>query len=244
MKNFSRSFFALCFFTHSFAFASSFHSDIFSFDDPTNAKGLHVFLPGGAWNIREIQEKDTDFHVALFTNPLAMQQFGNGRVRPIEAVKARIKNSIEDRFQKGHPNGMIVAITQEGQPFMHLIAQGGLSAGESYIACAVDPAYWRQGWGKDCVRQSLKLWAPEVSRIGRGQGLNHDVDQNIITAFNCFGGSYLQFLTATVAPSNIGSLRIILGAGFTSDKKRLPIKMLPFHWIKRNSKILWKWKRQ
>jgi hypothetical protein len=72
------------------ATSEQFHSDIFTYDDPGRAKGLHVFLKGDNWSAQEIKYEDTDFHINLFGDPEVMKGFADGQVRTAESVRGRV----------------------------------------------------------------------------------------------------------------------------------------------------------
>src|SRR3546814_6664180 len=87
------------------SYSSQFKSDIFKFDDPDQATGLHVSFSGDDWQAEDIKEEHIEFHQALFGNEVVMQGFADGQTRDAKRVEDRCLSSINDRFAKGHQIG-------------------------------------------------------------------------------------------------------------------------------------------
>lgn len=206
--------------------ASQFASEIFSFNNQAEATGLHVKLSGkfntGSWTAREIHSEDISFHQELFDNETVMRGFADGQRRDVNLTKSRCEDSINNRFGKGHPHGLMMVLGNGEQRAMHMVAGGGDRPGTSEIAYAILPEFWRQGLGKSVVTAIVNEWAPEVRRIGLGQKLNEQVDANIRQAFQCFGGKELDQLDATASPSNVASWKILAGLGFEPAQCNVP----------------------
>jgi hypothetical protein len=197
------------------AYSSQFTSDIFTYDNPTLATGLHACLQGDGWQGEDIKESHIKFHQDLFGNPFVMQGFADGQIREAEGVKSRCLMSINDRFAKGFPHGLLTLSDPEtGTPFMHIIGGGGDRAGTSEIAYAMLPEYQGKKFGTKVVSSFVQEWAPEVRRIGLGNGLDPITDEKIIKAFQCYEGKALDQLDATASPSNVTSWRILDGLSF------------------------------
>jgi GNAT superfamily N-acetyltransferase len=197
---------------------SPFRSNIFTYDDPLNAQNLHVSLKGDNWRAEDIKLTHLDFHISLFGNPTVMAGFADGQVRDAESVTNRVKNSVEERFVKGQPHGLLTVFDHSEQPFMHIVAGGGDRPGTSEIAYAMMPNYWNKGYGGKVLAKIVQEWAPEVYKIGRGDGLDSIPNENIVKAFQCFGGKPLDQLDATASPSNIASWKILVKLGFEAAK--------------------------
>lgn len=211
----------ICFMSQANASQSQFKSDIFSYEDPLNAQRLHVSLKGNNWSAEDIKLGHTVFHIELFGNPTVMAGFADGQIRSAESVTTRVKNSVEERFGKGSPHGLLTVVNQLNKPFMHIVAGGGDRPGTSEIAYAMMPDYWGKKYGEKVVTKMVHEWAPEVYRIGRGIGLNPKGQANIISAFQCFGGKPLDQLDATASPSNPASWKILVKTGFEAAKSDL-----------------------
>jgi len=201
--------------------ASQFTSEIFSYDDYANAKGLHVTLKGDNWRAEDIKPDHLQFHINLFGNSTVMAGFADGQVRSAESVTARVKNSIEERFGKGSPHGLLTVLDEEKQPFMHVVAGSGDRPGTSELAYAMLPEYWGKKYGEKVVTKIVQEWAPAVYKIGRGIGLQPNAHANIIKAFQCFDGKPLEQIDATASPSNVGSWKILIKTGFKAAKCNL-----------------------
>ncbi|WP_010300779.1 GNAT family N-acetyltransferase [Candidatus Odyssella thessalonicensis] len=206
--------------------ASQFASAIFSFDNQAEATGLHVKLSGsfnsGSWIVREINSEDIPFHQELFDNETVMKGFADGQRRDVNLTKSRCEDSINNRFGKGHPHGLMMVLVNGEQRAMHMVAGGGDRPGTSEIAYASLPEFWGQALGKSLVTAIINEWAPEVRRLGLGQELNGDADANIRQAFQCFGGKELEQLDATASPSNVASWKILTGLGFEAAQCNVP----------------------
>jgi hypothetical protein len=196
-------------------YSSQFNSEIFEYENPGQATGLHVRLLGEGWQGKDIKASHIKFHQDLFGNPFVIQGFADGQIREAEGVKSRCLMSINDRFAKGFPHGLLtISDTETGTPFMHIIGGGGDRAGTSEIAYAMLPEYQGKKFGTKVVSSFVQDWAPEVRRIGLGNGLDPLADEKIIKAFQCFEGKALDQLDATASPSNVASWRILDGLSF------------------------------
>jgi hypothetical protein len=203
------------------AYGSTFESHIFSYEakgvNSSTLPRLHVNLQHERWMAEDIKEQHIPFHQALFGNAEVVKGFADGQTRDPEAVKSRCLNSINDRFGKGHPHGLLVVNNKENsKPFMHAVAGGGDRAGTSEIAYAMEVDYHGKGYGREVVSAVVQECAPEVRRVGLGQNLDplNDFDSKVIKVFQCFGGQALDQLDATASPSNTPSWRILIGLGF------------------------------
>ncbi|AIL12652.1 hypothetical protein IM40_02530 [Candidatus Paracaedimonas acanthamoebae] len=201
--------------------ASQFTSEIFSYDDYVNAKGLHVTLNEDNWYAEDIKPDHLQLHINLFGNSTVMAGFADGQIRSAESVIARVKNSIEERFGKGSPHGLLTVLDEEKQPFMHVVAGGGDRPGTSELAYAMLPEYWGKKYGEKVVTKIVQEWAPAVYKIGRGIGLESNAHANIIKAFQCFDSKPLEQIDATASPSNIASWKILVKTGFEAAKCNL-----------------------
>lgn len=198
-----------------FASDSNFKSNIFTFDDDKEAKGLQVSLKGDTWTAQNIQWKDLEFHQSIFSDPNVMKNFADGQVRTLESVQNRFKDSIERRFAQGHPHGLLTVKDNEtSYPLMHAVAGGGDRPGTSEIAYAMPEENQGKKLGTKVVTSLVKEWAPEVRRIGLGNDLDLVKDAKIIQSFNCFGNVALNQLDATASPVNIASWKILERTGF------------------------------
>lgn len=192
-----------------------FQSDIFTYDDVKNAKGLHVTLKGNNWQATDVKEQDIAFHQQLFSNPQVMAGFADGQTRTPNSTKQRVSGIWLPRFQNGQPHGgMTVSNLEDKKNFGHIVAGGGEGAGVSEIAYSYMPAYWGKGMGYAVLEAIVNPWAIEVRRIALGEGLDELQDANIIKKFNCFGGQPLNRFDATASPSNTASYRILEKCGF------------------------------
>jgi len=210
------------------ASAPKFTSSIFSHKDPVTAQNLRVSLKGDNWTAEDIKTEHTDFHIALFGNPTVMAGFADGQVRDADSVRKRVKDSIEERFGKGKPHGLLTVCDDQKKPFMHVVAGGGDRSGTSEIAYAIvneldGVKYWGKGYGTKVLTKVVQEWAPEVYKIGHGTypGAN----SKIVTAFQCFGGKEgskaLDQLDATASPSNPASWKILDKLAFEPAKCNL-----------------------
>jgi len=197
---------------------SSFKSNIFTYGDPLNARNLHVSLKGDNWHAEDIKIDHLDFHISLFGNSTVMAGFADGQVRTPESVTTRVKNSVEDRFGKGSPHGLLTVLDHLERPFMHIVAGGGDRPGTSEMAYAMMPEYWGKQYGQKVATKIVQEWAPEVYNIGHGIGLDPIANEKIIKAFQCFGGQSLEQLDATASPSNPASWKILVKLGFEAAK--------------------------
>jgi len=214
---------------------STFVSKIFAYEDPINALNLHVSFQDQHkdWIAEDIKLTDVAFQQKIFADPVIMASFGDGTVRTPESVETRAKNSIDVRFGKGSPHGLLTVfeVSADGIeriPFMSLIGGGGDRPGTSEIAYASLPTHWNatiiesgkppKHYGSRIVCELVNTWAPEVYRIGHGIDLDPVADANIIKAFSCFGGKPLDQLDATASPANAASWKILERAGFTAAK--------------------------
>lgn len=187
-----------------------FESEIFTYDDKKNAKGLHVFLEGRNWQAKEVIEEDIPFHQKLFSDPEVMAGFADGQVRIPTATAQRLQNMWIPRFQNGRPHGGLTVFTlQDQEKIGHVVAGGGDEAGVSEIAYSYMPNYWGRGVGSEVVGAMVHQWGPEVRRIGMGKNLDEVQDKNIIEAFQCFDGKVLERFDATASPSNPRSWKIL-----------------------------------
>jgi RimJ/RimL family protein N-acetyltransferase len=224
MKSVARSLLITLSFGTVFAQASQamFESDIFTYDDKENAKGLHVSLKGNKWQAKEVTEQDISFHQQLFSNPQVMAGFADGQIRTPESTEQRLRNMWIPRFQNGRPHGGLTVSDPETQEnFGHVVAGGGDEAGVSEIAYSYLPAYWRKGIGSAVLGTIVQQWGPEVRRIGLGTGLDELQDANIIKAFKCFDGQELNRFDATASPSNPGSWKILEKFGFEAAASKV-----------------------
>jgi hypothetical protein len=211
----------ISFMSQAHALQSQFESDIFSYEDPLKAQRLHVSLKGDNWRAEDIKLDHTLFHIELFGNPTVMVGFADGQIRSAESVTTRVKNSVEERFGKGSPHGLLTVVDQLNKPFMHIVAGGGDRPGTSEIAYAMMPDYWNKKYGEKVITKMVYEWAPEVYRIGRGIRLDPLSQINIIRAFQCFGGKPLDQLDATASPSNPASWKILVKTGFEAAQSDL-----------------------
>jgi len=218
---------------------STFISKIFAYD-PINPLQLHVSFQDQHkdWIAEDVKLTDVAFQQKIFADPVIMSSFGDGTIRSPESVETRVKNSIEVRFGKGSPHGLLTVFevtpgdeATERVPFMSLIGGGGDRPGTSEIAYASLPSHWNSAiiesgkppkhYGSRIVSELVNTWAPEVYRIGHGIDLDPVADANVITAFSCFGGKPLDQLDATASPANAASWKILQKAGFTAAKCNL-----------------------
>lgn len=188
-----------------------FHSEIFTYEDPHNAKNLHVSLAGTYWKARDVQETDIPFYQDLFQDPVVMAKYGNGRVYTPAETEESLRTRSIPRFQNGHPHGALTVFdpdSPEPKPIGYVVAGAGGAAGVSEIAGAGLDSYWGRRIGSEVMNTLLETWAPEVRCIGLGNGLDEQ-DANIIKAFKCFDEKELERFDATASPSNPGSWRIM-----------------------------------
>jgi len=165
---------------------AGFHSEIFTYEDPHNAKNLHVSLAGTHWKARDVQETDIPFYQDLFSNQVVMEKYGDGQGYKPSRTEDFLRNRYIPRFQAGHPHGFLTVFDVASQePFGYVVAGGSDSPGVSGIAGAGLDSYWGQRIGSEVMKTIVETWAPEVRRIGLGSGLNEQ-DANIINAFKCF----------------------------------------------------------
>ena len=95
-----------------------FYSEIFVYDDPLNAKGLHLCLKGEGWEAHDVNVDDIPFHQQIYGNKNIMNKYADGQVRTNESVQKRILDSIHNRFGQGHPHGMATVFNNRKEPFM------------------------------------------------------------------------------------------------------------------------------
>lgn len=205
-------------FLSSSAAFSGFQSSVFSFDNEAEAAGLHSRLNGSGWHAQDVRREDVSFHEDLFHDSTVMAGFASGKSRPKEQTSWRLEHQWIPRFQQGHPHGgMTVFFNNDGlytKRMGHVVAGGGEGEGVSEIAYSFLPDYWGKGFGSSIVGEIVHTWAPEVRRIGLGEGLDLQTDGHIISKFRCFGGQVLTRLDATASPTNPASWKILTKHGF------------------------------
>lgn len=191
-----------------------FESPVFSYENLGSAERIHVALKGDGWTAQEIQGRDAPYLESVFGDSETMKLFGAGDVKDSEWVKSRMQSWM-NRSASGQPHGGLTVFDPETQaPMAHLVAGGGDRPGTSEIAYAMLPDQQGKKLGTKMVAAIVQEWAPEVRRIGLGQGLDGEVDVAIMEKFKCFGGAILNQLDATAHPKNIGSWRILEKNGF------------------------------
>lgn len=211
--------------------SQAFKSDVFSYDDTHNAKGLHTCLGGKAkgdrqisWRAREVQEKDIPFHEDFFSDPILMSYFANGQPRTREVTRKKIQQRwIQERFQQGHPFGgltVLCSVGGEERECGHIIIGKGQEPGVTALTYGVGKEFQGQKLASSFVDKVINVWAPEVRRIGMGIDLG-DEEAKIKEAF-LFTGQPLRSIYATASPANIPSWKILDTMGF----KAAPVEVL------------------
>ncbi len=99
---------------------SKFESKIFTYDDPENAKGLHVVLEGKTkegqkWAAREVIAEDIPLYQELFADEKLMKYFRSGKPRSKESTKSRLEESWIPRFKNGTPRGALTLYNPENK---------------------------------------------------------------------------------------------------------------------------------
>lgn len=197
-------------------------SEIFSYDTSMGAAPgyLHADIKRGNWTANDITAEDISFTQALFANDRVMSGFADGQVRETDATVKRVMESWIPRFAKGQPHGGLT-VRVDGKEAASAVAGLGDRVGTSEIALAISPDYQDGKLAMGLCETLVKLWAPDVRRIGLGVGLT-ERDMPIVNAFRCFGGDsdapktkVLRQLDATASPSNVGSWLVLTRNGFT-----------------------------
>ena len=169
--------------------------------------------------LRAVTDEDIGFYCdRIFGDARVMKHYGSGQVIDPEKVRARIKDSIENRFGKGQPNGLLTVEDGDGEsagdPIGFSIVGGGGAAGYAEIAAAFIPEMWNRGYGSACA-DWLNLYASEVQRIGKGRCFQErDPEVAFLQSFRCYQGQWLKVLESTASPANYPTCTILRGKGF------------------------------
>lgn len=202
---------------------ASLESNIFSFGDEQNLANMNVKLSGETktglqWTARPVTEADTAFIADFYMNPTTMMYFADGLQTKEEAVKrAQTRINIwQTRFKQGMPHGGLVVLDADMKAIAHFVNGGGDEPGASEVARMILPDYAGQGMGTSLMQTVVKIWSPEVARLGRDQS-----NEKVAKKFQCFGGEALKRLDATASPSNVSSWKSQDYAGFTAAKSKV-----------------------
>ncbi len=191
-----------------------FKSDIFTYEDPINARNLHVSMHGDNWSAEDAKSHHLQFYQDLFGNPTVMAKFGSGKPMGSDRVASFFNSHGLEPFDKGNPDGLLLISDHLEQPFMHILAGRGDRPGASELQYAMMPDHWGKRYGEKVVATLVQEWAPEVSRIGCGIGLDGVAHAHIIKVFQCFEGKPLDQIYACASPANPGSVKILEKVGF------------------------------
>lgn len=199
------------------------NSPFFSYEDAANARGLHVSVKGSDWVLRDVREEDLSFYGDLLSNGDVVRQFGAGTPLPRKKIASWIRDSWVPRFESGKPSGALTVMHTDGRKMGYVIGGLGEGPGVSELACAFMPEFWGKGLATS-IASVVNQWAPEVRRIGLGEGLDPEKDKSVMTAFRCFQEQPLSRLDATASPNNPGSWRILDKLSFGPAASKLKSK--------------------
>lgn len=191
-----------------------FKSAIFLYEDPIQAKRLHTSFHGDDWSAEEAKSGDLPFYLSLFGNETVMAKFGSGKPMGYDRVESLLNTWGLEPFDRGNPDGMLLISDHLKQPFMHILAKRADRPGTSQLQYAMMPDHWGKKYGEKVVATLVQEWAPEVSRIGYGMGLDGAIHANIIKAFQPFQDQPLDQIEACASPENQASVRILEKVGF------------------------------
>lgn len=224
-------------------------SNVFTFQDngSVSVSLSGTTKTGLAWVAEDVKEGHIPFQQILFGDADTMSGFAGGSVRSPESVDVRVKTQWLPRFRSGQPHGGLTVFLKDSTsslPIGHVVAGGGdrddvygvSEVAYSFLPNTAGPkkdgyggfydlnhqnvTLWGQGFGSSIVEKIVTVWAPEVSRIGHGKGMDEVQEMPIIQNFQCFNGKPLGRLDATASPKNPGSWKI-LDRYFSSARARL-----------------------
>ena len=190
-----------------FSNASDFQSSIFSVDEHTSSY-LHTYIKGEGWHATNATNADQPFIESIFMDQDLMQWFGAGPSPHAQDAYDRTLKLWLPRFEDGYPHGGLIIRQDQTNLSMGFIMGGYTpTPGAAGIAYVITPDFQGRGLGTSVLRHFITQWAPEVARIGKGEGLPKD--HPLISKFNCFNGKFLERLFAFVSPDNDASLKLL-----------------------------------
>jgi len=177
-----------------------------TWDNREDGTGLHVSSQGKDqqeknWELREVQEKDTQFYQNLFANSKVIKTVSDVKTATPEKTEIYV-NKCVNRFLNGIPSG-IMTIEQDHEPIgsVQLRPNGKPGVGEVYRA--FKPSAQGKGLGKAAFGFLVEEWAPAVRQIGLGQDI--DVSPSTVKKFKCFKAEALRLIATAARPSNPAS---------------------------------------
>ena len=197
-------------------------------DSRSRGKGIVVHMYTKNLHLRSVQAQDVDNYFALFNDEEVVANFADGNKWTKEKAVARV-NGWVDRWQSCYPFSAFAIFKRsldsgasgaKDETFLgHIVAgsgeckgYGGLGKQEGYseIAGIGHKEYYRHGYAHEAAAALIKSAIPAYQEKG----------YNVETFFvrddkTCTKKSLpLSWITATAAPENIASIKVLTGLGF------------------------------
>ncbi|WBA83149.1 GNAT family N-acetyltransferase [Endozoicomonas sp. GU-1] len=194
-----------------------------SYDDPGKEKqGLVVHIYTDDLHLRSVEISDLNDLIGLYKCAENMKNYGAGR--PWEkSISERLVQRWSDDWKKGNPfsgfsifkrdvsgvqdpEGFIGNICFKSGENNNAYVGSTVAAGSSEMTFMIDHKCWGEGYGKQAAAAMVNGVAPEYQKQGFkvACALPDDTQESLP----------LEWLTATVSPENIGSVKILTGLGF------------------------------